>query len=111
MFRPPRNDADKYCKMHARSSLETWDSDKPWLPAFLAKLFLPAADLLYGLLDAVRTSQRLDTLGALPPVKDWLRLYRAQDRVFGALFEEVIPSAGFRALSPGSGKEIWRMMR
>ena len=111
VFRTYGGNADKYCKMHAHGSLEKWDSDKPWLPSFLAKLFLPAAELLYGLLDAVRTSQRLDGLGPLPPVKSWLRLYRAQDRVFGALFEEVISTAGFRALSPGFGKEIWRMMR
>ena len=97
--------------MHARETFEKWGADKPWLPAFLAKLFLPVADLLYGLLEAVRTAQRLDNLGALPPVKDWLRLYRKHDGVFGALFERIISSTGFRTASPGYGEEIWRTLR
>jgi len=97
--------------MRNRNSPKSWESDKPWLPAFLAKLFLPISDWLFNLLDAVRTGERMDNLGPLPPIRQWLRLYRAHDRVFGVLFGRAISSMGFRSVAPYEGRQIWRVMR
>jgi hypothetical protein len=70
-----------------------WGAGHPALLVLIARTVVAAAPALHGVLEILRTGKLIENLPPLPPIREWLALYREHARLHDFVADEFCPSS------------------